>query len=133
MQMRRVVPEWSGFDAPAHMVHLSSLPERLPGVDAPIGGVRVVLEPPLRHGTVVDQSLLEERRVNALGLRGQAGTQRVVGSRVVRYDRVDRIEDLPAGVHLAEEEAPTHPDVLFFYLPVRGRIACVEMQRLGER
>ena len=36
MQMRRVVPEWSGFDAPEHMVHLSSLPERLPGVDDPL-------------------------------------------------------------------------------------------------
>ena len=34
MQMRRVVPEWSGFDAPEHMVHLSSLPERLPGAQA---------------------------------------------------------------------------------------------------
>ena len=36
MQMRRVVPEWSGFDVPEHTVHLAPLPEHLPGDEAPL-------------------------------------------------------------------------------------------------
>ena len=61
MQMRRVVPEWSGFDAPEHMVHLSSLPERLPGVDDPL--------PPLVDSTEWLTFKTDKRRREHLGGR----------------------------------------------------------------
>ena len=61
MQMRRVVPEWSGFDAPEHMVHVSPLPERLPGVDDPL--------PPLVDSTEWLTFKTDKRRREHLGGR----------------------------------------------------------------
>tara|TARA_B100001287_G_C22642232_1_gene510777 strand:- start:85 stop:867 length:783 start_codon:yes stop_codon:yes gene_type:complete len=61
MQMRRIVPEWSGFDAPEHMVHLAPLPEQLPGGDDPL--------PPLVDPTEWLSFKTDKRRREHLGGR----------------------------------------------------------------